>query len=65
VVCRLFNNYGPRQQSNRLIPRIMQAIHSGREFELIGDGSQTRDWIAVEDTCEALIRLLFGPEATG
>lgn len=59
VVCRLFNNYGWGQQSNRLIPRIMQALASDRQFELIGDGSQTRDWIAVEDTCDALICVLF------
>jgi nucleoside-diphosphate-sugar epimerase len=62
VICRLFNNYGAGQQSNRLIPRIMETIRSAREFELIGDGSQKRDWVAVEDTCDALIRLLCEPK---
>lgn len=62
VVCRLFNNYGRGQQGNRLIPRIMQALRRDRPFELVGDGSQTRDWIAVEDTCDALVRVLFQSE---
>jgi nucleoside-diphosphate-sugar epimerase len=61
VVCRLFNNYGRGQQGNRLIPRVMQALRWDRPFELVGDGSQTRDWTAVEDTCDALIRVLFEP----
>ncbi|AGB21753.1 dTDP-D-glucose 4,6-dehydratase [Mycobacterium sp. JS623] len=62
VVCRLFNNYGHGQQANRLIPRILQAIHRDEKFELVGDGSQTRDWVSVQDTCDALIRLLFEPK---
>jgi nucleoside-diphosphate-sugar epimerase len=62
VVCRLFNNYGRGQQGNRLIPRIMQALENDQPFELIGDGSQTRDWISLEDTCDALIALLVGAD---
>lgn len=62
VVCRLFNNYGHGQQSNRLIPRLVQAIRRDEKFELVGDGSQTRDWVSVQDTCDALIRLLFEPK---
>jgi nucleoside-diphosphate-sugar epimerase len=64
VVCRLFNNYGQGQQGNRLIPRIMQALEQDRPFELTGDGSQVRDWIAVEDTCRALIRILLSPDVS-
>jgi dTDP-D-glucose 4,6-dehydratase len=58
----LFNNYGHGQQANRLIPRIVQAISRDEKFELVGDGSQTRDWVSVHDTCDALIRLLFEPK---
>jgi dTDP-glucose 4,6-dehydratase len=64
VVGRLFNNYGRGQQANRLIPRIMQALEHDRPFELTGDGSQVRDWIAVEDTCRALIRILLSPDVS-
>jgi nucleoside-diphosphate-sugar epimerase len=60
VVCRLFNNYGRGQQGNRLIPRLMQALEHDRTFEMVGDGNQARDWIAVEDTVEALLTVLLG-----
>ncbi|UUO03974.1 NAD-dependent epimerase/dehydratase family protein [Mycolicibacterium novocastrense] len=64
VVCRLFNNYGRGQQGNRLIPRLMQAVRNDRTFEMVGDGNQTRDWIAVEDSVEALLRVLFGSKVS-
>lgn len=64
VVCRLFNTYGRGQQGNRLIPRLMQAIKSDRAFEMVGDGNQTRDWIAVEDSVEALLNVLFGSKVS-
>lgn len=59
VTARLFNNYGPRQQENRLIPSILRALETGTTFTMTGDGSQTRDWIDVRDTVDALTRLLF------
>jgi nucleoside-diphosphate-sugar epimerase len=62
VICRLFNNYGQGQQGSRLIPRITSAMRRDGVFTLVGDGSQTRDWVAVEDTCDALIRVLFEPK---
>lgn len=61
VVCRLFNNYGRGQQGNRLIPRAMQAVEADRNFIMTGDGNQRRDWIAVEDTCEALLAAMLEP----
>jgi nucleoside-diphosphate-sugar epimerase len=42
----------------------MQSLSYDRPFELTGDGSQTRDWISVHDTCRALIRTLLAPEVS-
>jgi nucleoside-diphosphate-sugar epimerase len=58
VTVRLFNNYGPGQQPDRLIPALIRAAATGRIFEMAADGVQTRDWVDVRDVVDALIRLL-------
>lgn len=60
-VFRFFNNYGPGQQENRLLPQILRSAATGRPFILHGDGSAIRDWIDVRDTCEAVVRALGIP----
>lgn len=48
------NNYGPYQYPEKLIPLIiMNSIH-GKELPVYGDGRQVRDWLFVEDHCEAI-----------
>lgn len=52
------NNYGPYQFPEKLIPVvIMNALH-GKELPVYGDGQQIRDWLYVEDHCEAISRIL-------
>jgi UDP-glucuronate decarboxylase len=67
-VARLFNTYGPRMQPDdgRVVSNfIMQAL-SGESLTVYGDGSQTRSFCFVDDTVEALIRLMAtGHEVTG
>lgn len=60
MIARPFNNYGPRQNSERfggVVPLTMKAILAGRPPVLEGDGAQTRDFIFVLDTVDALLRL--------
>lgn len=60
---RCANNYGPRQDPTKLIPRfILHALHD-RPLPLYGHGGNTRDWIHVRDHCAALEALLLGPES--
>lgn len=63
VRSRCANNYGPRQDPTKLIPRfILHAIHD-RPLPLYGSGTNIRDWIHVTDHCAALEALLLGPDS--
>ena len=53
------NNYGPRQFPEKLIPHFIFKTIRGETLPLYGDGMQQRDWLFVEDHCEALETLLF------
>jgi len=54
VISRSSNNFGPYQYPEKLIPKlILRALHD-RPLPLYGDGRQVRDWIYVEDNCEAI-----------
>jgi UDP-glucose 4-epimerase len=67
IIARLFNTVGPRQtgQYGMVLPRFIQAAQKGRPLQVYGDGSQTRCFCDVQDTVEALVRLMICPEASG
>ncbi|MCI4357225.1 MAG: dTDP-glucose 4,6-dehydratase [Thermoplasmata archaeon] len=48
------NNFGPYQFPEKLIPRAIVRLIRGLRVPLFGDGKHVRDWIYVEDHCEAL-----------
>ena len=53
------NNYGPKQNPEKLIPlTIMNAIN-GKKIPLYGDGSNIRDWLYVMDHCEGIYKTLL------
>jgi dTDP-glucose 4,6-dehydratase len=58
IIVRPFNNYGPRQHLEKVIPRFITSAMSNLPLVVHGDGSSQRDWIHVHDTCNALIFLL-------
>lgn len=58
VIVRPFNNFGPRQHLEKAIPRFITSSILGEPITIHGDGSAARDWMYVEDHCEALVRLL-------
>ncbi len=63
-IVRPCNNYGPYQHVEKLIPKtIVRALHS-KPIPIYGDGSQIRDWLYVEDFCEAL-KTVIDRGATG
>ena len=52
------NNYGPRQFPEKLIPLMISNAMNGRPLPIYGDGQQIRDWLFVEDHCEAIWTVL-------
>ncbi len=48
------NNYGPYQFPEKLIPLIILNAVDGQSLPVYGDGQQVRDWLYVEDHCEAI-----------
>src|SRR3954453_1885905 len=61
VILRPFNNYGPYQHPEKVIPRfITQALRHDR-LTVHGSGRASRDWLFVEDTCRAIAAPLEAP----
>jgi UDP-glucose 4-epimerase len=60
VCLRYFNVYGPRQNPSSsvasVIPKFIQAILSGKQPIIFGDGQQTRDFVYVKDVVSANLR---------
>lgn len=52
------NNYGPFQFPEKLIPLIILNALDGKSLPIYGDGKQIRDWLYVEDHCEAIWMVL-------
>jgi UDP-glucose 4-epimerase len=64
VALRYFTVYGPRQRPDMAFSRFIAALRDGREIEVFGDGTQTRDFTFVSDAVEATLRAAEC-EATG
>jgi len=58
VIVRPFNNYGPHQHLEKVIPRFITSAILNEPLTIHGDGSASRDWIFVEDHCKALDNVL-------
>ena len=54
VIVRPFNNYGPRQHPEKVIPRFITQALSGEPLTIHGDGHASRDWLYVDDDAEAI-----------
>jgi dTDP-glucose 4,6-dehydratase len=59
VITRSCNNFGPYQHPEKLIPLFITNLMRGEYLPIYGDGSNVRDWIHVDDHCEAIYRVLF------
>lgn len=58
IVINCSNNYGPWQFPEKLIPLSILNALAGKELPVYGDGLQIRDWLHVQDHCEALCAVL-------
>jgi dTDP-glucose 4,6-dehydratase len=58
TVTNCSNNYGPYQFPEKLIPLMILNATQGKPLPIYGDGLQIRDWLHVEDHCEAIYLVL-------
>ncbi len=58
VIVRPFNNYGPYQHLEKVVPRFITSCLLDEPLRIHGNGRAARDWLYVEDTCEALDRAM-------
>ena len=58
VITRSSNNYGPRQDATKLIPKFITYLLSGKKVPLYATGEHIRDWLYVDDDVRA-IDLIF------
>jgi dTDP-glucose 4,6-dehydratase len=54
VILRLFNNYGPNQHPQAVIPRFIVQALVGAQLTVEGHGNAQRDWLHVSDTARAV-----------
>lgn len=52
------NNYGPFQFPEKLIPLMIHNALRGEALPVYGDGQNVRDWLYVEDHCQAILEVL-------
>ncbi len=58
TIVRPFNQYGPNQHLEKVIPRFITSALQDEPLTVHGDGTSRRDWVYVFDTCEAIDRLI-------
>tara|TARA_Y100000591_G_scaffold171890_1_gene148348 strand:- start:3851 stop:4873 length:1023 start_codon:yes stop_codon:yes gene_type:complete len=58
IITNCSNNYGPRQHPEKLIPKIIYNIINNISLPIYGKGKNSREWIFVDDHCEALFEIL-------
>ena len=54
TITRCSNNYGPNQYPEKLIPLMIQKAKNGERLPVYGNGKNIRDWVHVQDHCEAI-----------
>lgn len=58
TITRSTNNYGPNQHPEKMIPLFITNAIQNKHLPIYGDGMNIRDWIYVEDNCEAIDLIL-------
>jgi dTDP-glucose 4,6-dehydratase len=61
VIVRPFNNYGPRQHPEKVVPRFITQALRDEALTIHGDGHASRDWLYVFDDAEAIVAAIAAP----
>jgi dTDP-glucose 4,6-dehydratase len=64
VIVRPFNNYGPRQHPEKVVPRFITQALDDEPLTVHGDGHASRDWLYVADDAEAIEAVIAAPIET-
>ena len=64
VITRCTNNYGPRQFPEKLIPKTIILAKQGKNIPIYGNGKNLRDWIFVEEHCDAVYKILMNGKSS-
>ena len=59
IISKCCNNYGPNQFPEKLIPKIIYNIVNNKPITIYSKGHNIREWIYVEDHCEALLKIFY------
>ena len=63
IITRCTNNYGPHQFAEKLIPKTIILANQNRKIPIYGKGTNIRDWIYVDDHCDAVLMVLLNGKA--
>lgn len=61
VILRPFNQYGPHQHLEKVVPRFITSAINDEPLTIHGEGSARRDWLYVEDTCQRIEAAIEAP----
>ena len=57
MITNCSNNYGPNQHPEKLIPKLIYNMINNKTLPVYGRGKNSREWIFVDDHCEALLKV--------
>lgn len=58
IITRCTNNYGPKQFPEKLIPKVILLAQKNHSIPVYGSGKNVRDWIYVDDHCDAILKVI-------
>ena len=58
IITRCTNNYGPRQFAEKLVPKTIILAYHNKKIPIYGNGKNIRDWMYVDDHCDAVLSAL-------
>ena len=58
IITRCTNNFGPRQFPEKLIPKTILLAYQNKKIPIYGSGKNIRDWIFVNDHCDAINKII-------
>jgi dTDP-glucose 4,6-dehydratase len=59
LITRCTNNFGPRQSPEKIIPKTIFRAQKGMKIPIYGLGNNVRDWLYVEDHCDAIMKVFL------
>ena len=62
VIVRPFNNFGPLQHLEKVVPRFITSVLLNEKLTVHGDGAAARDFLHVDDTCRAIDLIMQAPD---